>query len=79
MLLVVPRRPFKFIGAAALILVLTAATTTHIVAGSELHERVAAPVNLVIMLVFALLNWPAGWRDLLRRERRPSATPAYVR
>ena len=65
-LLVIPRKRFKFIGAAVLILVLTGATTTHIVAGSELYERIAAPTNLVIMVFFALVNWPSDWRELLR-------------
>jgi len=66
-LLVIPRTRAKFVGAAVLILVLTGATTTHIIAnGEEPYERVAAPINLMVMVFFALVNWPSDWRELLR-------------
>lgn len=65
-LLVVPRRRFRFLGAATLVFVLTGAVTTHIVNHDELYQSVAAPTQLVIMAVIALASWPADWRDLFR-------------
>ncbi|MFC7585396.1 hypothetical protein ACFQYP_17920 [Nonomuraea antimicrobica] len=48
-------------------------------AGSELYERVAALTNLVIMFIFALINWPADWRDLLRRGTTAQGVPACLK
>jgi uncharacterized membrane protein YphA (DoxX/SURF4 family) len=64
-LLVVPDRRVRFVGATALVFVLTGAVTTHIVNHDPLGESVAAPVHLLITAAFALANWPADWRDLL--------------
>lgn len=80
LLLVVPRRNWRFIAGATLVLLLVGANTTHIIAGSEPSERLAAPTMLLISAVIALANWPADWRDLLRTGR-PSlpALPAEGR
>jgi uncharacterized membrane protein YphA (DoxX/SURF4 family) len=56
----------RFLAAVTLILVLTGAVTTHIVNHDELYQSVAAPTHLVIMMVIALVTWPADWRDALR-------------
>jgi hypothetical protein len=65
-MLVIPRRRFRFIGATTLVLVLTGAVTTHIVNHDPLYESFAAPTHLMIMALIALANWPADWRQLLR-------------
>jgi hypothetical protein len=71
-LLVIPRRRWRFLGAAALVLLLVGASTTHIVVpGEQPSDWLAAPTMLVISAVIALANWPADWRDLLR-PRQPS-------
>jgi hypothetical protein len=64
-LLVVPDRRARFVGAAGLVFVLVGAVTTHIVNHDPFGESVAAPVHLVVTAVFALANWPSDWRDLL--------------
>ncbi|MFF1615443.1 DoxX family protein [Amycolatopsis sp. NPDC058278] len=73
-LLVVPGRRPRFLAAATLVLLLTAAVTTHIVNHDELYQSVAAPTHLVIMAAIGLANWPADWRDLLRRSPRNLST-----
>lgn len=76
-LLVIPRPQARFLGAITLVLVLTGAVTTHIVVDDSLSESLAAPVHLVITAVFALANWPADWRQLLRPwHTQPAASPA---
>ncbi|TCO48843.1 DoxX family protein [Actinocrispum wychmicini] len=65
-LVAIPSRRSRFIAAATLVLVLTGAVTTHIVNHNALYESVSAPLHLLIMIVVALANWPADWRDLLR-------------
>jgi uncharacterized membrane protein YphA (DoxX/SURF4 family) len=70
--LLIPRRRFRFIGAGALVLVLTGAVTTHIVNHHPFSESVMAPTHLVIMGAIALATWPADWRDLLRPAPRVS-------
>lgn len=77
-LLVIPRRQARFMGAAALVLLLVGANTTHIISGSQVSDRLAAPTMLVISAVIALANWPADWRDLLRpwQTPQPADTPA---
>ncbi|GAA3252745.1 DoxX family protein [Nonomuraea helvata] len=65
-LLILPDRRFKFLGAATLVLVLTGAVTTHIVNHDPIYESVSAPTHLLIMAVIALATWPADWRDLFR-------------
>ncbi|ASR35605.1 hypothetical protein BAY61_12030 [Prauserella marina] len=69
-LLVIPDRRTRFAGSAALVLLLTGAVTTHIVNQDALSRSLAAPVNLVIVAVIALVNWPADWRDLLRADKK---------
>lgn len=64
-LLLVPGKRFRFIAAAALVLLLVGANTTHIVAGSEIYERTAAPTLMLILTGVALANWPADWKDLI--------------
>jgi DoxX-like family len=66
LLLIVPRSRAKFLGAAGLVLVLTGAVTTHIIAADSLSQSLAAPVHLLISAAIALVNWPPDWRDLLR-------------
>lgn len=80
-LLVLPDRRYKFLGAATLVLVLTGAVTTHIVNHDPLYASVSAPTHLVIMAAIALGTWPADWRDLFRPRApvtagSPSATAA---
>jgi DoxX-like protein len=73
-LLVMPRRRTRFLGAATLAFVLTGAATTHIINHDPLVESWAAPTYLIISGILALANWPTDWRDLLR-----PATPSAVR
>ncbi|WP_166345826.1 DoxX family protein [Phytoactinopolyspora limicola] len=75
-LLVIPRRRSRFLGAVALVLLLVGANTTHIIAGSEVSDRVFAPTLLLVSAAIALANWPADWRDLLRPERRSPTNAA---
>jgi hypothetical protein len=80
--LVSSSRRFRFLGAAALVLLLDGAVTTHVVNHDPLSESLAAPIHLVIAIVIALANWPADWRHLLRPARpapEASTTPAPVR
>jgi hypothetical protein len=72
-LLVIPSSRTRFLGATILMFVLTGAVTTHIVNHHELLASWAAPTQLVITGVIALVNWPADWRDILRA---PSPTAA---
>ncbi|GAA4062043.1 DoxX family protein [Nonomuraea soli] len=65
-LLVIPRRRARFLGAAGLVFVLTGAVTTHIVSHDPVQESLSAPIHLVVAGVIALLNWPAQWQRLLR-------------
>ncbi|MFF8381519.1 DoxX family protein [Streptomyces sp. NPDC015661] len=65
-LLVIPNRRARFLGATTLMFVLTGAVTTHIVNHDPAVESWAAPTHLVIMGILALANWPGDWRDLLR-------------
>ena len=65
-MLVVPRRRFRFIASTILVLVLTGAVTTHIVNHDVLSESISAPIHLIIAAIMALANWPANWRELLR-------------
>ncbi|MEV0162531.1 DoxX family protein [Nonomuraea fuscirosea] len=64
-LLVIPRRRTRFLGAVTLMFVLTGAVTTHIVNHDPAVESWAAPAHLVVMTVIALAHWPADWRHLL--------------
>ncbi|MEU5786013.1 DoxX family protein [Micromonospora lupini] len=66
LLLVIPSRRTRFLGAATLMFVLTGAVTTHITNHDPAGESWAAPTHLVIMTILALANWPADWRELLR-------------
>ncbi|MFF3609731.1 DoxX family protein [Streptomyces sp. NPDC002463] len=72
-LLVIPERRARFLGATTLMFVLTGATTTHIVNHDPAVESWAAPTHLFIMGILALANWPADWRDLLRAPVAPTA------
>lgn len=74
-LLVVPGRRARFVGAGTLVFVLVGAVTTHIVNHDPVSQAVDAPIHLVIAGMFALANWPADWRDLFRRRVSPRATP----
>lgn len=71
-LLVIPSRRARFLGATTLAFVLTGAVTTHIISPDGLSESWAAPTYLVIAGALALANWPADWRDLLRAVTRPA-------
>ena len=83
-LLVIPDRRARFVGATTLVFVLTGATTTHIVNHNAWTESLAAPALLVVAGALALANWPADWRDLLRAPSRaanrapaPRPVPAH--
>ncbi|MFC9970416.1 DoxX family protein [Spirillospora sp. NPDC127200] len=76
-LLVVPDRRTRFLGAATLMFVLTGAVTTHIVNRSPAVESWAAPTHLVIMGLLALANWPADWRRLLPTPLLPAARASH--
>ncbi|MFD0360971.1 DoxX family protein [Nocardia sp. GCM10030253] len=69
-LLVIPRRQTRFVGAAMLVLVLTGAVTTHIIDDGAIYEEVSAPLHLAIMFVVALVNWPADWRAVVPLRNR---------
>ncbi|TDC90223.1 DoxX family protein [Actinomadura sp. 7K507] len=73
-LLVVPRRRVRFLGAVALVFLLAGAVTTHLLDEAPLYEEVSAPLHLVIMMAVALANWPSDWR-LLLRPWEPDASP----
>ncbi|MFJ7065961.1 DoxX family protein [Streptomyces sp. NPDC101115] len=75
-LLVIPDRRARFLGATTLMFVLTGAATTHIVNHDPAVESWAAPTHLLVMGILALANWPADWRDLLRIPTAPTARPA---
>jgi len=79
-LLVIPNRRLRFIGAVSLLFVLIGATTTHIVNHNALSESLAAPTHLLVAAVIALANWPARWQDLLRPTAHADqpATPPEV-
>lgn len=64
-LLVIPRRRTRFLGAVTLMFVLTGAVTTHIVNHDPAVESWAAPAHLVVMTVIPLAHCPADWRHLL--------------
>ncbi|MEV4234392.1 DoxX family protein [Nocardia sp. NPDC050408] len=64
-LLVLPRRESRFLGAAILVLVLTGAVTTHLIDDAPIWQGTSAPIHLVIMMAVALVNWPADWRDVV--------------
>ncbi|MER6256924.1 DoxX family protein [Streptomyces sp. NPDC001584] len=72
-LLLIPDRRTRFLGATTLMFVLTGAVTTHIVNHDPAVESWAAPAHLLIMGILALANWPADWRDLLRAPAAPAA------
>lgn len=74
-LLVIPSRRTRFMGATTLVFVLTGAVTTHIINHDVWFESFAAPTHLIIMGVLALANWPAHWKDLLRPR---AAAPVQV-
>ncbi|MEV6426840.1 DoxX family protein [Nocardia sp. NPDC051463] len=57
-LLVIPRRQTRFLGAAMLVLVLTGAVTTHIIDDAPIYEEVSAPLHLTLMFVVALVTGP---------------------
>lgn len=65
-LLVIPRKRARFLGAIGLVFVLTGAVTTHIVNHDPLGESLSAPIHLLITGVIALVNWPERWQGLLR-------------
>lgn len=65
-LLVIPSRRTRFLGATTLMFVLTGAVTTHIINHDGPTESWAAPTHLIITGILALANWPLDWRDLLR-------------
>lgn len=68
-LLLIPRKRFRFIGATGLVFLLTGAITTHLIDDAPLYEEVSAPVHFAILALVALANWPSDWRHLLRPER----------
>ena len=73
-LMVVPSRRTRFLGATILVFVLTGAVTTHIVNHNVLFDSFAAPTHLIIMGILALTNWPADWRDVLRAPASPTVS-----
>ncbi|MGP3936853.1 DoxX family protein [Nonomuraea sp. KM88] len=78
-LLVIPSERSRFIGAAGLVFLLTAAVTTHLIDDAPLYEEVSAPIHLVLTAMAALANWPSDWKDLIRPQRDSSAAPSRVR
>ncbi|MCW3815096.1 DoxX family protein [Micromonospora sp. DR5-3] len=75
-MLLIPNRRFRFIGAAGLVLVLDGAVTTHIVNHDPITQSLAAPSHLLIAAVIALANWPADWKHLLRPTAGPDGPTA---
>nr|WP_279507863.1 DoxX family protein [Actinomadura sp. KC06] len=74
-LLVIPRKPARFLGAAGLVLVLDGAVTTHIVNQDPLSQSVQAPIHPLIAAAIALANWPSQWRRLLHPWQPDPANP----
>ncbi|MEU4542105.1 DoxX family protein [Nonomuraea dietziae] len=83
LMMIVPRRRVRFIGAAGLVFVLIGAVTTHLIDVAPLYEEVSAPLHLTIMIGVALANWPSDWRDLLHplddRSARAAPSPSVGR
>ncbi|MGY0500715.1 DoxX family protein [Nocardia sp. FBN12] len=77
-LLVVPRRQTRFLGAATLVLLLTGAVTTHVIDDAPVYEEVSAPLHLVIMLCVAVANWPTDVRQLLWWRPASGGPPARI-
>jgi hypothetical protein len=81
-LLVIPRRRIRFIGCAALVVILVGAAITHIVNADPISESIMAPTMLAITGTLAWKLRPADWRALLRPieydEPTPSPEPADV-
>jgi uncharacterized membrane protein YphA (DoxX/SURF4 family) len=73
-MLLLPRR--RFLGAAALLFILTGAIATHIINHDSLTDSIAAPVVLVLAAIVALTHWPADWREPLAFRTREIRTCA---
>lgn len=74
-LLVIPRRRFRFLGCALLVVILVGAVITHIVNTDPISESIMAPTMLAIT---GSLFWrlrPADWRELLRPTEQDEPTP----
>ncbi|NEW42202.1 DoxX family protein [Nocardia cyriacigeorgica] len=71
-LLLIPRRQSRFLGAAGLVLLLAGAVTTHVIDDAPVYEEVSAPLHLVIMLCVATVNWPAAPQELIRWRSAPT-------
>ncbi|MFC4374827.1 DoxX family protein [Nocardia halotolerans] len=78
-LLIIPRRQTRFLGAGALVLLLTGAVTTHVIDDAPVYEEVSAPLHLMIMACVAIANWPAEVRELLRWGPAPTERAAIRR
>ncbi|MEU7900020.1 DoxX family protein [Nonomuraea sp. NPDC049152] len=65
-LLVIPRRRFRFMASALLVVILIGAVITHIVSRDPLYESVSAPIHLAIMAALAWASRPAEWSELWR-------------
>ncbi|WP_336210908.1 DoxX family protein [Nonomuraea sp. LPB2021202275-12-8] len=70
-LLVVPRRRARFLGAGALVVVLVGAVVTHVANQDPIYESVSAPLHLAIMAAIAWASRPAHWRELRPVRRVP--------
>ena len=71
-LLLVPRRAFRFIAAATLVVILTGAVITHIANQDPISEGISAPLHLAISAVLAWVFRPWRWRALLTPWQEPS-------
>jgi uncharacterized membrane protein YphA (DoxX/SURF4 family) len=73
-LLVIPERRFRFMGAATLVVILVGAVITHIANQDPLAESISAPVHLAITAALAWTSRPANWRELwTQRNGRPQS------
>ncbi|MFI6595236.1 DoxX family protein [Nonomuraea sp. NPDC050536] len=75
-LLVIPRREYRFLGAAILIVVLTGATLTHLINQNPWWESTSAPTHLAIMLVIAWTSRPPDLLAWAKSLTKPIQTPS---
>jgi uncharacterized membrane protein YphA (DoxX/SURF4 family) len=78
-LLLMPRRRFRFIAAATLVVILVGAVITHIANQDPIGESTSAPVHLAIMIALAWATRPAHWRHLLSPWQPDSSDSAIQR
>ncbi len=74
-LLVIPRRRFRFLASALLVVILVGAVLTHIISQDSLMNSISAPIHLTIMAAIAWASRPEEWSELWspRGSEKPKA------